>query len=1092
MVSFEAEINALDFAEIDAALSRARAAIRQAQELSLTGLNPAALLGDLGAAMSAVGDVKLDAATVNQLGGRAVEALGTLIEPPALAEIEQIVGGLDRLTERLSVLATVFSGGGDGKQVLDRVFAALSGSLDLDSLLSEITDRAARAFEITIGDEYSGLLRSLTALATNPQPGQLLEILGSVFTGLDIAAAGELVSAAEAVLGMVSGAGDADPLQTAVDAVALRLAAGYQLMDAPNVDVTALQKAIDDIGEAVDLVGSELPRFVSGLKADLRTAATTLADLDLAASLDEMLGELPLPGEDIPRQLVESLEGMADFLEQVTGNAVTTTIAAMKDELLATAGLDQLADLLSILDRVFDEADELLDQLPVRQLRDDAVAALVTAQQKVLSFDGLNFLDDAVTPIRLLDNTIRDLDTTAVTGAVDAVKQQLEGLLAAVDVSPVREAVDAVVEPLGEIVDRLVPFVQGVAAELGQLIDELTSIDFDAAGAATLDLLSGIRAQVAEAVGGSDVPEPVKAAVAAAAAVLRQMDLAAKITVPFDNSIALIDVSALLEPIEGTWRVAGDALAKTTPAALIAELDPPFEELLEALDRVGLQQILDAAQRMFDDLVAELRQLDPRALLAPLEIRFQKLISELTEALDPAPLFAPLRAAYQSLHSLLDEIDVTQTLHSILTGLADMPHQMTTRLADRLQTGLSGTTPAPAPADGFLLGDVLRPLALFLDEVRGRLSDFGATVTGPALAELAAASRGLRALTDPDHGFAVRLGDALEKRLGWLDPNAGRGPLAQLRTDLESFQMAVQTIDVDAGARAQLNTAAANVQFDARIHAQVDADVAGPAEILRSTADSNALGRSLRMLTRALDAALPAELLTTGLDPTTATDAFLDAVFARIDPSDLANELDAIGARIETRFVALAEEFANGLFLLVDAVFTSIQPLMPDSIIARLQDGIDRVLEHFTAFDPGPLEEEVRALINAAVSLLAVHSPAALAAELAAVFDSCIDRIRAQSPAALFADADPFTPIKAQLETMKPSVVLAPLATKTANFSVALDTIANIDLNFAITAVEELKQAFAAVRDGVEREWNALLDELSRISAGASVNINVG
>ena len=44
-----------------------------------------------------------------------------------------------------------------------------------------------------------------------------------------------------------------------------------------------------------------------------------------------------------------------------------------------------------------------------------------------------------------------------------------------------------------------------------------------------------------------------------------------------------------------------------------------------------------------------------------------------------------------------------------------------------------------------------------------------------------------------------------------------------------------------------------------------------------------------------------------GLDPIAATDAFLDAVFARIDPTDLADQLDAIGDRIEARFLALGD-----------------------------------------------------------------------------------------------------------------------------------------------------------------------------------------
>ena len=92
----------------------------------------------------------------------------------------------------------------------------------------------------------------------------------------------------------------------------------------------------------------------------------------------------------------------------------------------------------------------------------------------------------------------------------------------------------------------------------------------------------------------------------------------------------------------------------------------------------------------------------------------------------------------------------------------------------------------------------------------------------------------------------------------------------------------------------------------------------------------------------------------------------------------------------------------------------------------------------------------------------------------------------------MFAGADPFTPVKAQLETMKPSVVLAPLVAETKEFTVALDTIASIDLSFALGAVDELKQNFTIVLDGVKQEWNSLLDELARISGGVSVSVSVG
>ena len=1092
MTDFVTEINALDFTAVDTALGNARAAMEKARQLSLSQLNPTALLGDLGAAITAVNDAHLDTRQLSDLGRAALGELGQVVQLPDLNGLESMAGELEQVATRLSGLVEVFSGGGDGRAVLDRVLTTLTGSLDLDTFVGQVISQAEQVLRGTIPEDISRQLQALSALAGNPSAGQLTDVLGRVVVGIDVAGIGELVTSARSAVAAVAAAGDAGPLEAAVAAVRARLDTAYTLMAAPAVDVTALLAAVDEMGAAVSGVGSAATAFAAGLATDLRTAANTLAELGLPASLERLADALPLPGEDIPAQLVESLSAMADALEGLTEAAVTDALAAMRDDLLGVAGLDKLADLLSGMDEAFDDVGAQLDRLPLRALRDDAVAALVGAQQRVLAFDGLSFLDDAVAPIRDLEAKVAAVDTSAIAGAVQGLAGQVDALLADADLTPLRQAVEAVVEPLGEIVGRLVPFVRQVADQLAQLVNELRDIDFDAAGTATLDLLHGIRGQVTSAVGGGDVPEPVRAAVAAAAAVLREMDLAAQLTTPFDKAVVSIDVGALLQPIEQVWTLARETLHKATPEALVAELDPPFQQLLSAVGGLSLQPLVDAVQKLFDELVVTLGALDPRRLVAPLENQFQELVRSVEAALDPAPLFAPLREAYAALRGLVHQIDVSAMLHGVLGGLADMPHQISGGLEQRIGANGARGLPAPAPGDAFALGDVLRPLALFLGEVRARLAQLAPQTLGPVLAELASATRGLRALVDPATGVAAQLGDALDARLAWLDPQAGDGPLARLRADLESFRMAVLSLEVDAAAHARLSAAADGVQLQARVSLSFDPDLAERSAQVRANAGSAELGRGVRVVARALDAALPAELLTGNLDPLTATGAFLDAVFDRLDPAPLADRLDAIGERIQARFAALADEIGGGLLLLLDGLFAGVAPLMPDAVISRLQAGVDRVLGRLSVLDPAPIEDEVRSLVRAAVSLLAVHSPAAVAAELGGVFDACIERLRSLSPAALFAGLDPFAPLRAQLEELRPSLVLAPLTQRTAGFGTALDTVTSIDLSVVSGALDEVKATFATVLAGVQAEWNGLLEELAQISGGGSASAGVG
>jgi hypothetical protein len=299
---------------------------------------------------------------------------------------------------------------------------------------------------------------------------------------------------------------------------------------------------------------------------------------------------------------------------------------------------------------------------------------------------------------------------------------------------------------------------------------------------------------------------------------------------------------------------------------------------------------------------------------------------------------------------------------------------------------------------------------------------------------------------------------------------------------------------VDAGAHARLDAAAGSVQLDARVHTDVQAtaQVQLHAERVRSTADSPGLGRSTRLLAEALDAALPSALLTDEIDPAAGVDAFLDAVFARIDPAPLADELDGYGVRIQGRLVAMGDQLTLGLYRMWTELFAGIEPLLPSGVIGRVQAGLDGLTAKLDVLDPAEVENEARAVVDAAVSLLAVHSPAALAAELGAVFDAAMDRVRELRPGDLLGDLDPFGEVKAQLAELRPSVVLAPLVERAASFTAALETVAAIDLSFVGEVVAELRVAFGVVLEGIEREWDALLEELSSISGGVSVSVEVG
>jgi hypothetical protein len=394
----------------------------------------------------------------------------------------------------------------------------------------------------------------------------------------------------------------------------------------------------------------------------------------------------------------------------------------------------------------------------------------------------------------------------------------------------------------------------------------------------------------------------------------------------------------------------------------------------------------------------------------------------------------------------------------------------------------------------FRFGDILRPLAMLVGELRSRLLRLASDTVGAALAQLVDATRSLRAVLDEESGLAVQIADAIDSRLRWADPRSAVGPLADLRARLEALQGTMAQLEVSATARARLDAASGSIQFDARVRLDASAGDGLGAQTTRlhETAGSTELARSARALVRALDDIVPPALLGGTTDPLAGVEAFLEAVFEPIDPMPVVLELDAIGTRITARLADFLDELTAGLAGIWDAIFSGLEPLLPSSMAARLQQGIDRVLAELDVLDPGAVEDEVRRVADAAISLLSLHSPAALAGRLAVVFDAALDEVRQFDPGALLAGLDPFAPVRAQLETLRPSLVLGPLVDSTKDLAAALEAITDVDLSFVGELVADIQLSFTEVLEGVEREWNALLDELGTLAAGVSVSVSIG
>jgi hypothetical protein len=1092
------QLQALDLSQIDDALGRVRLSVSADGELDLTALDVPSLLGDVAPLIDTVRELESDPDTLMRLARSALGELADLVDLPEVELFDALRAGLDQLVGLLGELAAVLSA--DDGNLVDRLLTGVGGNLALHDLIGDLAGRAADALAVDLPEPAAGALNGLARLAGDaPAPDELARIVLDAFAGLDLDVVAHLSAELDAAMTIVARAGDTARIEQVLGEIDTQIDTAITLTGAAETaggSVDGLVATLEDLDASLDrLVAIDLPRLVNGIAADLRSAGNRFVEADLTGHLEQLREQIPRPSLDVVEVLVEPLRDLAGSVDEITGERIAAAMDAARAELTAALEDSPVSELLGGIDQAQEQVVELIRSLPFAALRDELIDALRAVQHEVLAFDGLSFLDQLTTPIRQLIRELEQFDASAITGAVQDLAAMVDGAFADFPIEDLRDAIEAVIDPLGGILGEAGPLLQELTAQLDALAAELSRIDFAAAGTEVREALAGLRQQVQLAVRSGLVPEALEMAIAGAASVLKQMDLSAEITVPFDAAIGVFDVDMLLAPVSEVWDELRATLLRATPDALVAELDPPFDELLARLDDISLEPLVDALSERFGELRTTLHRLDPRGLVAPLEAEFQQLVATVRGLLDPAPLFAPLTAAYGQLQEALASIDAETIVRQLLGGIADTP----SRVADTMQRELSdrqvgaGVLPDAGQAD-FAFGDVLRPLAGLVAEIRGRMHALAGGVVGEGLGLVADATRGLRSAIDPVAGVAVRLADHLDERRAWFDATEGHGPLAETAARLAGLQQALVALDVDAAARARLDTAVGTVSLDARL--ELDANVSAPAaaamDRTRREVVAGGAGRSMRLLARDLDHLLPGPLLAATLDPRGETAAFVDALFDAIDPAPLVEELDELGAQITGRLAEFVDELSVGLLRLLNDLFAALDPLMPTNVSARIQAIVDAIAQELTVLDPGVVEEEVTRVIETTVSLLSLHSPATVAAELGEVFDAALAVVDQFDPAELLGGLDPLAQIRADLATLRPSVVLAPLVHRARALTAALEMVASVDLDVLGELVAEVEGSFRVVLEGVGREWDALLDELSQIGGQAEVSESAG
>ena len=1000
-----------------------------------------------------------------------LEGLATI---PKIGAIGDVLSGFDGAAGTFRQIADSLTGGPGA--VIDRVFGDLGG---IDRIVTDFADRLTEMLPLELPDEAKVPVEALTILAGgNLDASKLADALARFTFGVELETLRLPSLSADVALNAVASI-DLGDLSARIAGLTAKVRAVLPMLQAPNVDVSATLAALAQVRIALDALFADLPRRIGDVAATLNGIDTSALVARLTAALEKLTGLAPAVSFDLD-ELLDPLRAMAQGIDALTAAQLTAAfdeVVAKIRAKIAESGIDQVDDML---EEVFDLLVAQIARVDLRGMRDDVIDALHAVEARINRY---SFAAPAALTAQLgkVQEAIGNIDTAAIAGRVQEIKASLEGIVQDFPIAAVAEQVTQLLDPVANAVGELVPALEQVDAQLEQLGDQLESIDFESAAADARALMAGIRETVQEALGSGDVPAAAQSALSLAAQGLKQIDFRAEISAPIMVKLDAIDPGILLQPLEAVVAEVRAKVAAVSPEALIAQLDGPFDDLLARLEPFKPSGLVTILSQEFDRLTSLIDVADPRALVQPLQGEFEKLVQKIRDAAKLDPLFQPLQDLFAELQRLVDLIDLGKLLESLTGQLGGLPNKMAdaTRTAVTAKVG-GGAQTAVAALAPFRLGDLVRPFAFLVRDVRTAAGKASDEVIGAALGAIAAPVAFLDAMTDPQNGFLARLAASIDERVAVLDVHAGN-----LGSALRELAAVTESLNLAAGAQLQLGGGVASVQLDARLtliagaRAQLDTAITTLFERLSPPE----MTLPLRRVNEAVRKAVPPALLSADLAVRDRLDAFFDA----FDPAPLVAELDTIGENINARFLVLANEVAAGLFKMIDTIFSALDKVTPAGLLAGIKVGMQRIRDELAVLDPGPIKIEAQLVVDSVINVLATYSPAAIAAQVAVVFDAVKARIATLDPAALLGDTTALDKPFDDLAQLRPSLLLGGITGKLEEVQAALDALLDLTIGEAlVAAVLRLRATIEAILDDVMAEFGELLVFLEGGAGGSA------
>lgn len=1019
--------------------------------------------------------------------------LQTLAALPNFDLAASVAANLAQIRGTIDTIARQF--GGDPSGIVEELIGGGSGGLQ--QVLSDLAKRVTDLLPTKLPDEIRVPFAAIELLAGGALDAvKLADVFARFLLGVDLATLREPSLAINASIDVMAALDvDLNALAARFGDLAARIRAVFPRLQVAEPDVAAVLATLVEIRGGIDALFADLPPAIERLAQSLDRIDTDKLAARLIAAARAVIDLTPNVKLSIVDEIVDPLRGLGQHIASLTPETITAAfdnIAAQIREALAGSEIEILPKLLSDYQEL---ALARLRAIGLSRFRDEIVGALMGVEARIRQFP-FSAPQLLAGPVDALRKKLDQLDTKPITDALKVVEAKVKDVVGKIDLEGLKTQIGAQFDAVKGIVNDAVTEVKKVDAELQKIAAQVDSLDFQAAADQARELMEGIRKQVEDLLSDSELGAAVRSALSLAAEPLGQIDFHAEVSAPIDAQLDKIDPTTLVEPLKAITDKLRGVLDAVTPSSLVKKLDEPFNIALAEIEQYKPSALLAAATREIGKLEGMIDAIDPRVLVAPLQGEFDKIVAAVRAAANPDPLFAPIDDAWAAINRVLDKVDLVKILGGIVGKITGMPEGISSGIAAAAAQGQAAVAQAGNVLP-FKFGDLIRPFALLVRQVRAEVEKLPEAVIGGALTAFAAPLMLIRGLLDGDKGLIAQFVAALHQRVNMLVPGNGAGPASDLFAALHELELTVEaSAHFSAEAHVQIGGGAASLKLDTRMTLIVDvrAQLDDAVSRLFARLAPPDLERELRRAIDALERFLPPAIASLPLEAT--VKERLDAFFGAFDPTPLADELDALSAAIEAKLATLATEIIKGIFRFLDAIFGSIEGVLPAGLLQRLETFMKAVREELLGLDPAPIKEEMHHLIDSVIAILQGFSPQAIAGELGILFDDLKAKIKAVTglfgPGAIDTTAldAPFE----QLKKLQPSAVLAPLAASAGDLEKALAALLDIKIGESLVkAIVRLRAAIEAALDDLLAEFEALLDFLkeggANVSASASGSI---